>query len=65
MPLSLEDLFLSWGIEVSVLGNLITACLDGLVHLVYSLDSHWPGPGGIPPQTNLRSAHSIQEAFLA
>lgn len=35
----------------SVLGNLITAYLDDLVHLVYSMDSHWSGPGGILPQT--------------
>lgn len=60
MPLFLEELFISQGIEMSVLGNLITAYLDDLVHLVYSMDSHWSGPGGILPQTNLGFSHSMQ-----
>lgn len=67
MPLSLEVFFISWGIEISELGNLITAFLDDLVHLVYSMDSHWSGPGGILPQTNLTfpiQFNSIQEAFI-
>lgn len=51
LPLSLEEFFMSWGTVVSVLGNLITAYLDDLVHLVYSTGSHWSGPGGILPQT--------------
>lgn len=51
LPLSLEGFFISWGSAVSVLGNLIIAYLDDLVHLVYSMDSHWSGPGGILPQT--------------
>lgn len=60
LSLSLEELFLPWGTEISVLSNLITAYLDDLVHLVYSPDSHWSGPGGILPQTNLHFTHSIQ-----
>lgn len=64
MPFSLEELFLSWGIEVSVLGNLITAYLDDLVHLVYSLDSHWPGPDGIPRQINFHSAIQFRRHLL-
>lgn len=52
LPLSFEQLFVSWGIEISVLGNLITAYLGVLVHLVYSTHAHWSGPGGIPPHTN-------------
>lgn len=67
LPLSLEVFFISWGIEISELGNLITAFLDDLVHLVYSMDSHWSGPGGILPQTNLPfpiQFNSTQEAFI-
>lgn len=65
-PLFLKAPFTSWGIVIAVLGDLITAYPDELVHLVYGIDFHWSGPGGILPQTNpqLFPLGSIREAFI-